>query len=83
MGKSKNAEKAPASPVRVNAVVSRLTPAQKRELDLLEKGGGSAHIFSGNLMRTFRALEQKGFVEIEAAYGQLQAGHYVYLREAC
>lgn len=59
--------------------VRALTPAQKRELELLQAGGGYCHVFDGNLMRIFRALEDKGFVEIEAGFGQLQRGYHVYL----
>ena len=58
----------------------KLTKKQKYELDLLKKGGGGAHVFCGNLMRTMRALEKKGLVVITAGWGQFQAGHYVSLK---
>lgn len=59
----------------------KLSPAQRRGLELLKTGGGYCHVFDGNLMRIFRALRDKGFVEIKAGYGQLQRGYHVYLKE--
>ena len=61
--------------------VRRLTHAQKRELDLLRKGGGYCHVFDGNLLRVFDGLSKKGYVELTAGGGQLQTGTHVSLIE--
>lgn len=63
----------------LGAVSTRLTPAQKRELELLKVCGGSCHVYDGRLMRVFHALQDKGFVKCESAFGQFQKGTTVSL----
>ena len=58
---------------------TKLTKAQKRELDLLKKSGGWSHVFDGRLLRAYRGLERKGLVDISAGYGQFQKGYHVIL----
>lgn len=60
-------------------VSTRLTSAQKRELKLLKVNGGSFHVYDGRLMRVFHALQAKGLVKCESAFGQFQRGTTVSL----
>lgn len=57
----------------------KLTKAQKREFDLLRQGGGYCHVFDLRTLNVFRNLKRKGYVKIEAGYGQFQSGHHVSL----
>ncbi len=60
-------------------VDTRLTSAQKRELELLQVNGGSRHVYDGRLMRVFHALQDNGLVKCESAFGQFQKGTTVSL----
>ena len=62
-----------------NHAMETLTKAQKREIDLIKKGGGWMHVFDGRLLRVYWALQEKGYVEISSAFGQFQKGHHVKL----
>lgn len=66
-------------PSCLGVVRTRLTPAQKRELELLKACGGSCHVYDGRLIRVFHALQDKGFVKCQSAFGQFQKGTTVSL----
>lgn len=59
----------------------RLTPAQKRELEILKRCDGYRHIYGLRLTNIFWELWRKGFVRMESGFGQLQSGSHVYLVE--
>jgi len=65
--------------LNIGAVNTRLTPAQKRALELLKINGGSCHVYSYRLLKIFYTLQDKGLVKCESAVGQFQKGTTVSL----
>lgn len=66
---------------QVDANVRALTPAQKRELERLRAAEGYLKIYDARTYNIFCELRKKGFVRLEAGWGQLQRGTHVYLIE--
>lgn len=63
----------------IHSVNARLSTAQKRELELLKISGGSCFVYSYRLLKIFWALQEKGYVNCESAFGQFQKGTTVSL----